>query len=767
MGKQSPVNTDGNRENNVYWSAGKSFQKRNISYKCKYCEHRFDDENLLKDHERSHGQHVCRNCNESFMTSAALFEHREVAHAFKPRQRYNKCRFCPTLYADPVMLQRHEEIHHLSKSPVTPGHEGEAGKDLPPPLMTIDESHQRKFPRYENHRDGGRGGEHPYRPRSPRDVKPGRNDPNTYDRRGAPPGEDEEAKSIVRNPIRNLLGKMYQTQKKMEHVGSNGNGNGEQHYPPPPHRQTGYRSKMTPPTSHPYHYSDYPPPPSQQRCYSSGPQSRSPEHPQQREMREYRPAEVRPVSTPHGDEEGKQFHDVVHVCRICNKSFGVKERLEQHWLSAHPEAPTCRCEVCHEIFLDKEDLDSHMAVHLKQDFYCGYCRKAFDCRASYETHMRGHSNDRPFTCHICGRGFSLRTNLRRHILIHTDITPYRCHVCFKGFRRSDMLSSHIKQYHANDEKCRNFDPSDPAFRNDRHDGTTNGGSASPVYQPASGGNSPRTPQHENNNINGHDGYRSPNQHSDEPKVYPIEPRIIKQSPDSLPIKHSPTSPRMHHSPIVSRHHEGGDMAVVNHSMVSIGHLPNVVGMHQVSNDQHYHRPPPNGIIPPPMGSERPPTHQLVAPIPVMKQQSRYSPYKTNLVNILPLPVTSSRMECNECGEKFTSESLYEIHMQSHVKEASYTCRKCRRTFSGKSQYNSHMQTHENNKSHSCPYCHRSFSMKGNLRRHIRIHTNEAPYECPICFQRFRRSDGLKGHIKRHDAMGESAPGDMVPSQAST
>lgn len=209
------------------------------------------------------------------------------------------------------------------------------------------------------------------------------------------------------------------------------------------------------------------------------------------------------------------------------------------------------------------------------------------------------------------------------------------------------------------------------------------------------------------------------------------------------------------------------------------HITNVVALHQMPprnpNDvQVFHRGPPplpGAMIGPP-GMERPPHPRLLSPVPLMKGQPRFAPYKGSLVNILPLPVPQTGrgggggMECAECGEKFTSESLYEIHMQSHVKEASYTCRKCRRTFSGKSQYNSHMQTHENNKSHSCPYCHRSFSMKGNLRRHIRIHTNEAPYECPICFQRFRRSDGLKGHIKRHDAMGESAPVDMVPSQAS-
>merc|ERR1719318_1596314 len=109
-----------------------------------------------------------------------------------------------------------------------------------------------------------------------------------------------------------------------------------------------------------------------------------------------------------------------------------------------------------------------MSVHLKKDYYCGYCRKSFDCRANYETHMRAHNNDRPFTCHICGRAFSLRTNLRRHILIHTDITPYRCHICFKGFRRSDMLSSHIKQYHVamNDEKPRKFDSNEPTYNSE-------------------------------------------------------------------------------------------------------------------------------------------------------------------------------------------------------------------------------------------------------------------------------------------------------------
>ena len=131
-------------------------------------------------------------------------------------------------------------------------------------------------------------------------------------------------------------------------------------------------------------------------------------------------------------------------------------------------------------------------------------------------------------------------------------------------------------------------------------------------------------------------------------------------------------------------------------------------------------------------------------------------------------ITSNKkntMKCYECDEIFTSSSLFEIHMQSHEKQA-FKCEKCSRVYTKRNLYEEHLRSHVSNKSHCCPFCQRTFSMKGNLRRHIRIHTNEAPYECPICFQRFRRSDGLKGHVRRHEAIGESGPTDLLPSQVS-
>ena len=131
-------------------------------------------------------------------------------------------------------------------------------------------------------------------------------------------------------------------------------------------------------------------------------------------------------------------------------------------------------------------------------------------------------------------------------------------------------------------------------------------------------------------------------------------------------------------------------------------------------------------------------------------------------------ITSNKkntMKCYECDEIFTSSSLFEIHMQSHEKQA-FKCEKCSRVYTKRNLYEEHLRSHVSSKSHCCPFCQRTFSMKGNLRRHIRIHTNEAPYECPICFQRFRRSDGLKGHVRRHEAIGESGPTDLLPSQVS-
>lgn len=529
---------------------------------------------------------------------------------------------------------------------------------------------------------------------------------------------ESEDESIVRKPIRNLLTKMYESEKRQNLGDDEIQKSSEQEI-------------------------ECAQEPSKQTTDDICP---SPEY--HKEMsRNQLPIKNRP--TPHSqikqadsdqskrcDEKTEEsFQKLALECSACQETFEHKDGLEQHIVRQH-EPEKFVCSVCSEIFVDKDVYNAHCLLHLDQNYVCGFCKKIYDCHNAYQNHLQSHSQDQPFCCHICRRAFSLRTELRRHLLIHANATPFYCHICGKGFQRSDILRQHIKSAHSNGSR-KNSDGFEN--KNVMQDGHLRG----VLYH--EDGNQTDTHDHKSPREMEHSPSRSSSASHDSSEQQRYEPikmtRYYKEA-NMYPYKplsnrHLNTSPRSHdllHHPHPHHHR--------NNAMVH--HHPNI---RKMSPNEPYNT-----------------NHRMAA---LMADQCSYNPIKPNPVKILPRPNTAQHhpsFECLKCGERFSSPSLYDIHVQSH-KEV-FECEKCHKSFTSRNQYDSHIHTHDNNKSHKCPYCHRSFSMKGNLRRHIRIHTNEAPYECPICYQRFRRSDGLKGHIKRHETLGESAPTDLLPSQAS-
>ena len=49
------------------------------------------------------------------------------------------------------------------------------------------------------------------------------------------------------------------------------------------------------------------------------------------------------------------------------------------------------------------------------------------------------------TCDVCARSFSYQSQLNSHMKTHSDERPFTCPGCRRGFKRPDHLSRHVNK----------------------------------------------------------------------------------------------------------------------------------------------------------------------------------------------------------------------------------------------------------------------------------------------------------------------------------
>ena len=159
-----------------------------------------------------------------------------------------------------------------------------------------------------------------------------------------------------------------------------------------------------------------------------------------------------------------------HMCDECGKKFKRHDLLRDH-KQIHDKIP---CKFCSEKHTRREMykhiFNHHTENHLKP-FICKVCNKGFGEKQKLQFHANIHTGIPAGNCKYCNKGFAHVSNLRMHEkTVHEgykrsenskkgekQFTFYqeksrtdnmqKCHQCGKVFTRTDRLNIHIQNVH--------------------------------------------------------------------------------------------------------------------------------------------------------------------------------------------------------------------------------------------------------------------------------------------------------------------------------
>jgi hypothetical protein len=164
--------------------------------------------------------------------------------------------------------------------------------------------------------------------------------------------------------------------------------------------------------------------------------------------------------TSEGERE-KHIRDMHSVQNSEDQEFPTDEEIAQSLQSQIPQVPEVVQEPTAMVVHDPEPESEPQIVSMQsrsrrkrtnQELTCEYCSKVFTKKYNLTSHLKTHSNDRPYKCGVCGHSFARESDYNRHMSTHTE-KLYKCGGtlkdgstwgCGKPFARADILSTHHK-----------------------------------------------------------------------------------------------------------------------------------------------------------------------------------------------------------------------------------------------------------------------------------------------------------------------------------
>ena len=158
-------------------------------------------------------------------------------------------------------------------------------------------------------------------------------------------------------------------------------------------------------------------------------------------------------------EESLESHKLTHPavdrpykCRYCDATYRKNNHRKKHENTRHIRNYSAKCPVCGKKFLDRQHLKVHSVVHTKERrFSCTVCDMRFTQSSSLARHKKIHTEDKKHECTECNLKFVQKYSLTRHMLVHTGDKPHRCNHCPQSFRQIFGLTEHLRKCHGSEE----------------------------------------------------------------------------------------------------------------------------------------------------------------------------------------------------------------------------------------------------------------------------------------------------------------------------
>ena len=154
-----------------------------------------------------------------------------------------------------------------------------------------------------------------------------------------------------------------------------------------------------------------------------------------------------------------------YKCELCDKEYGVKWKLAEHFKLIHNPLKPFKCEIGGKRFGMRWKLNDHFKMTRgEKSFQCTLCEKAFRARCILNKHMKCHSgrsgangNNKRHQCTLCDKSYQCKRGLDEHMLKHGGIKPHKCTECSMDFTFHSGLWHHMKKCHSGEiyqcEKC--------------------------------------------------------------------------------------------------------------------------------------------------------------------------------------------------------------------------------------------------------------------------------------------------------------------------